>query len=205
MIRLLLSSVVFLIIGCAHSKSVSPSAYIAKVNTLSEQLVSKQFSGSGQYTLRLVPSALRIIQLYKNKHINVVQAQEMLAQSSERYDFMLHVIIPENGSREFMSFDNGKDSYESKVKYFSFLFGDDIKFRGKDGVWMKVSGYNFERDFGLTPKGTMLFSLPRLVIGKTLVIEIKDQIFGNQALQFEFDLNVINKLPRLEPVSKWKF
>ena len=203
MIRLI--SIVFLAtLGCAWRKPVSPSKYIDKVNDVQDMLAQTKYSGSGQYTLILVPGALRVIHLYKSKHITVVQAQEMLADSYSRYDFMLQIEIPENGMREFMAFENGKDTYESKVKYFSFGFAEDIKFQASNGSWVKVGTYNFERNFGLSPKGTMLFSVAKEAADKTLKIEIQDRIFGVDAMQFEFDLKYINKLPKLEQASKWK-
>lgn len=204
MLRFFVISLWVLLSGCAWSKSVSPDKYISKVNEVQDKLVQTKHSGVGTYTLRLVPGALRVIQLYKNKHISATQAQEMLAESYNRYDFILQLEIPENGMREFMTFDNGRDSYEAKVKYFSFGFWDDIKYKSSNGTWVKVGAYNFERSFGLSPKGTMLFSVASSVAYKTLVIEIHDRIFGEAAIQFDFDLKYFKKLPKLERVSKWK-
>lgn len=176
---------------------------MAKVNEMSSQLVRTISSGVAQYSVRLVPSAVKVIHLYKNKRIDATQAKEMLEHSKDRFDFILTIEIPENGGREFMAYDNGRDAYDTKVKYYSFGFSEHIRFENSTGQWQKVSAYNFERDFGLSPKGTILFSVPKSALGKDLKLEIHDQIFGKEAIYFDFDLKILQKLPKLKPVEKW--
>jgi hypothetical protein len=187
----------------AWSKSVAPEKYLSKVHEIANQLVITRSSGVAVYTLRLVPGAVKVIHLFKNGRIDATQAKEMLEQSKTRYDFILNIEIPENGAREFMAFDNGRDAYDTKVKYYSFGFSEHIRFENSTKQWQKVTAYNFERDFGLSPKGTMLFSIPKSALGKDLKLEIHDQIFGLDAIYFDFDLKILQKLPKLKPVEKW--
>ncbi len=184
-------------------KSVTPEKYLSKVNEIAGQLVITRSSGVANYSVRLVPGAVKVIHLYKNKRINAVQAKEMLEQSQTQYDFILSIEIPENGSREFMAYDNGRDAYDTKVKYYSFGFSQHIRFENATKEWQKVVAYNFERDFGLSPKGTILFSVPKSALGKDLKIEIHDQIFGLEPIFFDFDLKLLQKLPKLKAVEKW--
>jgi hypothetical protein len=195
--------IALLSMNVSWGKSVAPEKYLSKVSEIASQLILTRTSGVANYSVRLVPGAVKVIHLYKNKRITAQQAREMLEESKTRYDFILSIEIPQNGAREFMAYDNGKDAYDAKVKYYSFGFSEHIRFENNTKQWQKVMAYNFERDFGLSPKGTMLFSIPKSALGKDLKIEIHDQIFGVDAIYFDFDLKILQKLPKLKAVEKW--
>lgn len=189
--------------SCANARSVLPEKYIEKVRSISHDLHVVQHSGHAQYTLRLVPSALKVIHAYRKKQITAVQAAEWLNDAEKTFQFSLNIEIPNFGYREFLTFDNDKHSYEEKVKYYSFGFAQHIEFLDKNQKWQPVSSYNFERDFGLSPKGTMLFSVDKQNIKNVLQIRISDEVFGGEPSTFVFDLKKINSLPKLKKVEKW--
>jgi hypothetical protein len=71
-------------------------------------------------------------------------------------------------------------------------------------MWLPVESFQFERNFGMTNKGSFLFEIPKENIGETLKISIASKIYTHTALEFTFSKKTLNSLPQLKKVSKWK-
>ena len=70
--------------------------------------------------------------------------------------------------------------YDARVEYYSFGLGKDIKVRFDRGLDQSIDGYTFERNFGMSPKGTasIFMNVPKKA--STMILTIDDKVFMGQ-------------------------
>jgi hypothetical protein len=197
---LLLTSLAFSFVFPVH-----PDKYITEFKKKSALLTLSNSTELVSYTLHYFPIELQAIRSYRQSKNASKEVESELIAAKKQYQFLLELNIPQNGSKEFLSFsDGGKNNYEQRLKYFSFQFGKDIQYLSKDNMWLPVESFQFERNFGMTNKGSFLFEIPKENIGETLKISIASKIYTHTALEFTFSKKTLNSLPQLKKVSKWK-
>jgi len=197
---LLLTSLAFSFVFPVH-----PDKYITEFKKKSALLTISNSTELVSYTLHYFPIELQAIRSYRQSKNASKEVESELNAAKKQYQFLLELNIPQNGSKEFLSFsDGGKNNYEQRLKYFSFQFGKDIQYLSKDNMWLPVESFQFERNFGMTNKGSFLFEIPKENIGETLKISIASKIYTHTALEFTFSKKTLNSLPQLKKVSKWK-
>jgi hypothetical protein len=197
---LLLTSLAFSFVFPVH-----PDKYITEFKKKSALLTISNSTELVSYTLHYFPIELQAIRSYRQSKNASKEVESELIAAKKQYQFLLELNIPQNGSKEFLSFsDGGKNNYEQRLKYFSFQFGKDIQYLSKDNMWLPVESFQFERNFGMTNKGSFLFEIPKENIGETLKISIASKIYTHTALEFTFSKKTLNSLPQLKKVSKWK-
>jgi hypothetical protein len=197
---LLLTSLAFSFVFPVH-----PDKYITEFKKKSALLTLSNSTELVSYTLHYFPIELQVIHSYRQSKNASKEVESELNAAKKQYQFLLELNIPQNGSKEFLSFsDGGKNNYEQRLKYFSFQFGKDIQYLSKDNMWLPVESFQFERNFGMTNKGSFLFEIPKENIGETLKISIASKIYTHTALEFTFSKKTLNSLPQLKKVSKWK-
>jgi hypothetical protein len=197
---LLLTSLAFSFVFPVH-----PDKYITEFKKKSALLTISNSTELVSYTLHYFPIELQAIRSYRQSKNASKEIESELNAAKKQYQFLLELNIPQNGSKEFLSFsDGGKNTYEQRLKYFSFQFGKDIQYLSKDNMWLPVESFQFERNFGMTNKGSFLFEIPKENIGETLKISIASKIYTHTALEFTFSKKTLNSLPQLKKVSKWK-
>lgn len=197
---LLLTSLAFSFVFPVH-----PDKYITEFKKKSALLTISNSTELVSYTLHYFPIELQAIRSYRQSKNASKEVENELNAAKKQYQFLLELNIPQNGSKEFLSFsDGGKNNYEQRLKYFSFQFGKDIQYLSKDNMWLPVESFQFERNFGMTNKGSFLFEIPKENIGETLKISIASKIYTHTALEFTFSKKTLNSLPQLKKVSKWK-
>jgi len=197
---LLLTSLAFSFVFPVH-----PDKYITEFKKKSALLTISNSTELVSYTLHYFPIELQAIRSYRQSKNASKEIENELNAAKKQYQFLLELNIPQNGSKEFLSFsDGGKNTYEQRLKYFSFQFGKDIQYLSKDNMWLPVESFQFERNFGMTNKGSFLFEIPKENIGETLKISIASKIYTHTALEFTFSKKTLNSLPQLKKVSKWK-
>jgi len=197
---LLLTSLAFSFVFPVH-----PDKYITEFKKKSALLTLSNSTELFSYTLHYFPIELQAIRSYRQSKNASKEVESELNAAKKQYQFLLELNIPQNGSKEFLSFsDGGKNNYEQRLKYFSFQFGKDIQYLSKDNMWLPVESFQFERNFGMTNKGSFLFEIPKENIGETLKISIASKIYTHTALEFTFSKKTLNSLPQLKKVSKWK-
>jgi hypothetical protein len=197
---LLLTSLAFSFVFPVH-----PDKYITEFKKKSALLTISNSTELVSYTLHYFPIELQAIRSYRQSKNASKEVESELNAAKKQYQFLLELNIPQNGSKEFLSFsDGGKNNYEQRLKYFSFQFGKDIQYLSKDNMWLPVESFQFERNFGMTNKGSFLFEIPKENIGETLKITIASKIYTHTALEFTFSKKTLNSLPQLKKVSKWK-
>ncbi len=197
---LLLTSLAFSFVFPVH-----PDKYITEFKKKSALFTLSNSTELVSYTLHYFPIELQAIRSYRQSKNASKEVESELNAAKKQYQFLLELNIPQNGSKEFLSFsDGGKNNYEQRLKYFSFQFGKDIQYLSKDNMWLPVESFQFERNFGMTNKGSFLFEIPKENIGETLKISIASKIYTHTALEFTFSKKTLNSLPQLKKVSKWK-
>lgn len=197
---LLLTSLAFSFVFPVH-----PDKYITEFKKKSALLTISNSTELVSYTLHYFPIELQAIRSYRQSKNASKEVESELNAAKKQYQFLLELNIPQNGPNEFLSYsDSGKNTYEQRLKYFSFQFGKDIQYLSKDNMWLPVESFQFERNFGMTNKGSFLFEIPKENIGETLKISIASKIYTHTALEFTFSKKTLNSLPQLKKVSKWK-
>jgi hypothetical protein len=197
---LLLTSLAFSFVFPVH-----PDKYITEFKKKSALLTLSNSTELVSYTLHYFPIELQAIRSYRQSKNASKEVESELNAAKKQYQFLLELNIPQNGPNEFLSYsDGGKNNYEQRLKYFSFQFGKDIQYLSKDNMWLPVESFQFERNFGMTNKGSFLFEIPKENIGETLKISIASKIYTHTALEFTFSKKTLNSLPQLKKVSKWK-
>lgn len=156
-------------------------------------------------TLHYYPIELQVIRSFRQAKNATQEIENELRDAKKQYQFLLELKIPNNGMKEFLTYNDGsKTSYEDRLTYFAFQFGKDIQYLSKDNIWLPVESFQFERNFGLANQGSFLFEIPKENIGDSLKISIDSKIYSKHVSEFSFSKKTLNSLPQLKKVSKWK-
>lgn len=201
----LLGMLLFTSVAFSFIFPVQPDKYISVFKQKAALLTLSNSSDIVTCTLHYFPIELQAIRSYRQSKNASKEVENELTEAKKQYQFLLELNIPQNGTKEFLTFsDGGKNTYEQRLKYFSFQFGKDIQYLSKDNMWLPVESFQFERNFGMTNQGSFLFEIPKENIGDTLKIELASKIYAHNALEFTYTKKTLNSLPQLKKVSKWK-
>ncbi|TNF48834.1 MAG: hypothetical protein EP305_04485 [Bacteroidetes bacterium] len=183
---------------------VEPSNYITSINEKNEVFQKDVWSGDVHYMIGYIPKELQVIQAMKRGTISEIEAQKWLKGKEKEVTLLFQIEIPVNGRQEFLTFEKDSTTYEERVKYFSFGFKNDIHIVENNLTEIGIVDYHFERDFGLSPKGTISISFNLSNQVKTLQFKFDDKVYGNGVISVDFDIKEIKKLPKLKDPTKWK-
>lgn len=100
---------------------------------------------------------------------------------------------------EFIKQDKPEPSvYEERVKYYSFAMQQDVfAVTGKNDT-IPCSIYHFERSYGISPISIFLLGFEKLPVGNDIRIIIKEKVFSEQELKFDFSSDEIKNVPQLK-------
>lgn len=200
-----ISAIVFITCGFIYeSKGVDPKSYIEAYQSKNSILHKQLISGPIEYTVSFMTKEIQVIQAFKRGTITNEEAQVWLNKKDNEISLLFQIEIPTNGNQEFLKFETDSSTYDERVKYFSFGFKNDLALLvdGKDTI--KITDYHFERNFGISPKGTITMSTVLPKKSKKLEIIFNDRIYGKGHKSIEFDLKEISSLPKLKTINKWK-
>jgi hypothetical protein len=153
------------------------------------------------YSIVYLPEELKIIHDFNNRIITREEAWQELKNSKNQLTLLFQIEIPENGRQEFLKYRPDSVSYEQRIKYYSFDFQKDISITDSKGSIMKINTFHFEREFGLSGKGTFTLILNKETKVEQLNILFNDEIFGGKELEMKLP---IPQLPKLKHTKKWK-
>lgn len=193
----------FLIFSFMEPISVNPEVYISAYKQ-NRSNFRKSFSDTKlNYTISLVPKELTVISQYKKGILNQQAVNKLLSTKSNEIDFILELELPENGNRSFLKFPSDRLDYEGRLKYYAFSFLDDIKVFNENKEVIYINAYNFERNFGASPKATFTFSITPNKSDKQITLKINEQVYAQSMAHFEFNIKQLRSLPRLKNATKW--
>jgi hypothetical protein len=184
--------------------NVEPEEYLQSYKQLNSSVQKDVWSGDVHYSASYITKEIQVIQALQRGTMTKREAQLWLKNKENEVTILFQIEIPANGRQEFLKYEVDSSTYEERVKYFSFEFKNDIALNGNNSTELKVKDYHFERDFGLSRKGTITLSvsLPKKI--KTLQLKFNDKIYGDGNETIEFDLKKIHALPKLKDPRKWK-
>lgn len=183
-------------------EKVLPDEYVQSYSANKTLFVKSVEGKDVMYTAKMIPAELRVIYQFKRGQINVEEAKELVESRKGEVEFILELEIPSNGNNEFLKAESDTMNYDERLSYFAFDFKEDIKIWIDNHV-ITLTDYHFERDFGVSPKGTFTFSVMTQKNEKTLIIEIDNKVYGDRIQAIEFDLSSLKTLPRLKNIKKW--
>jgi hypothetical protein len=185
-------------------RSVEPEEYLLSYQQMGTSVQKDVWSGKVHYFAGFLTKEIQVIHALQRGTMSKQEASTWLKKKENEVTILFQIEIPANGRQEFLKYEVDSSTYEERVKYYSFEFKNDITLSGNNSTELKISDYHFERDFGLSPKGTISLSviLPKNL--KTLVLKFNDQIYGDGVNTIDFDLKEINALPKLKDPRKWK-
>lgn len=193
----------FLMFSFMEPTSVNPEAYISAFSQ-NKSNFRKYFSDTKlKYTLSLIPKELKLISQYKKGILDQQAVNKLLSTKSNEIDFILELELPENGNQAFLKFQSDSLDYEGRLKYYAFSFLKDIKVLNENKDEISISAFNFERNFGASPKATFTFSIAPNKRDKKITLQINDQVYGQSMAHFEFNIKQLRSLPRLKNATKW--
>jgi len=100
---------------------------------------------------------------------------------------------------EFFKMDNPQpEVYEERVKYYSFGIQNDIKAVVNKKDTLDCTFLHFERSFGVSPVSKFLIGFPAIAKGDDVIIIIKDRIFSETPLIYEFSAGELRNVPQLK-------
>ncbi|MFT5779002.1 MAG: hypothetical protein ACI837_001959 [Crocinitomicaceae bacterium] len=193
----------FLMAFSWRSEGVTPEEYKKQYSEKVDAFSMVSNDHGVEYSLKFVPKELQVISSYSKGVLTITEAEEWLKESENEVRFMLQIEIPENGRQEFLKYESENYSYEDRVKYYAFDFAKDIEVWVDEKQKLELNSFNFEREFGVSPKGTMILSVNIPKNAKNLSVKFTDQVYGTDSQSFLFDLKEFNSLPRLKNIKKW--
>tara|TARA_R100000951_G_scaffold114760_2_gene120745 strand:- start:268 stop:915 length:648 start_codon:yes stop_codon:yes gene_type:complete len=158
-----------------------------------------------RYKVVFIPEELKVINALNKNVISLEEAEERLKQKQPDFNFLLQINIPENGREEFLTYPVKETDYKSRLMYYSFEMKSDISVYINQKK-VALNYYQFERDFGLSPQGTISFSVEGIPYRKIDLIEvhINDEVYGRELHKVSLDTDFIQQLPKLKNIKKWK-
>jgi hypothetical protein len=186
-----------------HS-GVDPATYLEMYKNLNSSIHKKLNSGKIEYSVSYITKEIQIIQAYNRGIITEQEAQKWLNDKVNEIALHFQIEVPSNGNQEFLKYESDSSSYEERVKYFSFGFKSDLTLVIDQNDTININDYHFERNFGISPKGTIIMSAKVPKNCKSLELIFNDKIYGKHEQSIEFDLKDINSLPKLKTIKKWK-
>lgn len=183
---------------------VDPEEYIEVYQSKSAEFKKEVSDNSVVYTVSYIPKELQVIQAIRNKSVTNSEAQEWLSKKDNEVSFIFQIEIPSNGKQEFLKMESDSVPYEQRLKYYSFNFKNDISLLVNGSKKIAINNYHFERDFGMSTKGTFTVSAEIPKNTKRITFVFNDKIYGSMVHSIEFDFNTMKSLPQLKTINKWK-
>lgn len=201
---LVILPILFLCSFSGLERKVQPDRYLEIFESQKPYFQKELKDAYSHYKVSFIPREIQVIQGVKQGKISSLQAQEWLNESDSEISFLITIEIPENGNKEFLKFEKDSTTYDQRLDYYAFEFARDIQIVTIDNQTINVSDYHFERDFGLSPKGTFSVSFTKPENIKEFDLVIDDKIYGSQAKRITFNYAKFNDLPQLKKINKWK-
>jgi len=183
-----------------QNEAIDPEAFMEHVKKNSSQFKEQIINKDIHYTLLYVPVELKVIQGYQNGMLSPIEAENLLKEGNKSLKFIFQIEIPDHGRREFMTYRPDSISYDNRVKYYAFEFIRDISFKSHNGADLKIINYHFERDYGISPRGTFTLEVENPSTQK-VEFTFNDKVFSKEELRIKLE---VPKLPKLKKVKKWK-
>jgi hypothetical protein len=193
----------FLMFGFVESdlKGVDPEDFQKFVRDHGSNFKKSLTHNEVLYSVIYLPEELKVISDFNNGFITGVEAERELKNSKVQLTLLFQIEIPENGRQEFIKYKPDSISYEQRLKYYSFDFQKDISIKDGKGSKLKIRTFHFEREFGLSGKGTFTLTIKKETKIEQLHIQFNDKIFGGKELEISLPLP---QLPKLKHTKKWK-
>lgn len=183
---------------------VDPAVYLEEYQLQSGEFKKEVSDNSVIYTVSYIPKEIQVIQAVRNKSVTNSEAQQWLNNKDNEVSFIFQIEIPSIGKQEFLKMESDSIPYEQRLKYFSFNFKNDMSLLVNGSEKIAFNNFHFERDFGMSPKGTFTVSaiLPKST--KRIEFVFHDKIYGSKEHSIEFDFKKMKSLPQLKTINKWK-
>ncbi len=183
---------------------VDPEEYLKVFNANKISLSQKTTVNSFEYSLMYVPNELRLISLEKKGALTDEIYKEFTIDRKNYMEFLLQINIPNSGANFLDYASNEEDSYEDKLKYYSFTMKEDILIILDGADTLNCSEYVFERNFGASPKGSFTIGFSDISNFNTIEIRLTNKMMGNDPVVFNFSKKELEVLPTLKNYKKWK-
>lgn len=183
------------------SHQVDPDEFQRFVRTNEAQFKREIVFGNIHYAVTYLPEELQIISDVQNKLISPETGNDQLKKRSNNLTFLFEIRIPVNGNKEFLKYPVDSTTYEERLNYYAFDFKNDFFVTNGKGNRLPVSNFLFEREFGLSGKGTFVIQLKSPMKSTQITLRFFDQILSKELIEIRL---TIPQLPKLKNCKKWK-
>ncbi|MDP2384968.1 MAG: hypothetical protein Q8M29_01235 [Bacteroidota bacterium] len=183
----------------ATTRTCSPQELMLWVEDPNNNLRQEKKLGELTFTIQYKPSQYIICKEYDGFD---KMTADTLAKESEQLDDMQYFNIRvkiDGFNDEFLKYNLApSQSYEDRVKYFSFEMQRDLKL--VDGTdTLDCALFHFERTFNVAPYGNFMAAFPRpdknKITTKTFVYN--DKYLGSGSVKFLFKATDLKEIPKL--------
>jgi hypothetical protein len=186
-----------------RATGVGPDAYLDYYRSKPDVFTKEVTSGAAHYTVHLLTREIQVIQALQRGTITTEEAQQWLKSKENEVLLLVQIGVPANGQNEFLSYEADSSTFEERVKYYAFDIRKDMALTVNSTRPLAMGDCHFERDFGLSPTGTLIIQTKLPKDAHTLQFTFHDKIYGEGSRTVEFNANDIRSTPRLKPPRKW--
>ena len=180
---------------------VDPTEFKQFVRKNEYKFRSEKSQGNVNYSLKYVPEELKTIGAFYNGEISQKEADQLLLKGKNQLTLLLELQSTEQGNSDFLKAFPDSIPFEKRVKYYAFEFQEDIAIRDQYSQILPVKSYHFERDFGLSGKGSFVLIVNTNKKVEELNVQLKNKLVGNEEIQLNLS---VPSLPKLKQSKKWK-
>jgi hypothetical protein len=196
-LRNILHSLVFFILIVSCGNSISPSEYIAYVDSEENGLVKIWTQNDLELTCQFLPHEYIALKQFNKSTLKKEPFFETLAEIDSSLQFKL--TFENKAQNNFLknNYTTGEE-YNRSVMYLSYDIGADLTLvKGVDSV--KCSLFHHERTYGNTPYETLLISFAsKFDDTDQLQLIFRDRVFGFGTVKFLFKTADIRNVPILD-------
>lgn len=187
------------------SQRVNPEEFYAFYKNHSSEFLFAQSTANFDYKIAFKPFQQNLIKFVKDEtNLTKKEYKKFKKQNSKNLDFILQISSVKEPFKEFLKFDNGLQSFEQKVSYYSFDFKKDIVLVLDSLDTLKLDYYNFERGFDINPNGEfyLSFNIGKKKFHKAQIL-IKNRAYNETNIAFTYQQKSLFDIPQLKHYKKW--
>lgn len=191
--------VVFLVMACAscNKPNATPAEY-AKTLKDNKELNKTITIGQVDYRFRILTPEVMALRSATdaNKQVDAVKYAARLKELQGTFFVNIEMQLHDQ-SVPILKYKLGSEGeYEQRVMYYEFYAKNDVKL-SCNGAQIPPSGYQYENHLGLMPYNTLVLAFPSCSNGKEVQVMFSDKALSNLFIKVNFNLEAIDRLPKL--------
>jgi len=156
------------------------------------------------YEILFVPNEIRFIKMAKRNTVSATEEEAFYEAHENHYEFLLQLSNPKY-TGEFIQIPyDDQTSYEQRLSYYSFEMEKDLKFVVDEKDTLSITDYTFERNFGASPKVSILIGLHYPKKFTQIELLVDNQMIPHNTVGFSFLSSDLHALPTLKKYKQWK-